>query len=360
MLFIANVSFVEGIITKSKRLIYILIAWGLYSCTPQVDSPYPPISFHKIESMPGNGRASAVAFVIQDKAYICLGRNKSVTFVDESIATQSSKDCWEYDPSTNTWNERKPFPGNERVNALAQVVNDTAYVGLGYKSYYGAYTELMSGAIGNLKDFWRFVVGTDSTADQWTKMADFPSKATVACVSFVYDNCIYVGAGFDDVIFTKEFWKYSPLLNTWTRLNDFPGSYRSGSVLCADSNHVYYGTGFNGESLNDWWEYFPANDSWKKCRPLPTNGRINGVAIAIRNRYFVATGRRFGGDLTGGHLKADILEYDPIRNVWYKRGFLPPSGRENAISFTINGKGYIGLGENDKEIFNDIYSFTVD
>ncbi len=67
--------------------------------------------------------------------------------------------------------------------------------------------------------------------------------------------------------------------------------------------------------------------------------------------------------MTGGHVKSDILEYDAIRNVWYERGKLPASGRENAITFTIGNKAYIGfgdVGENESlEILNDLWSFEL-
>ena len=313
-----------------------------WSCNSPAESPYPNLSFQPIDTMPGVGRASGVAFVIQNKAYITLGRS--------NILSDSLKTCWEFDPNFKTWTARADFPGIQRVNAFAEVVNDTAYVGLGYKAYSGGY----AGA--NLKDLYIYV----PSSDKWERKADFPSKTTVACVSFVHKGCIYVGAGFDDKIFSNEFWKYTPSLNLWTQLGDFPGPRRAGAAMCTSSEHIYFGTGYNSESQSDWWEYFPLDDSWKHLKSIPTDGRINAVALSVSNRYFVATGRHFGGNLTGGHVKADILEYDAKKNVWYERGTLPKSGRENAISFTINNKGYIGLGENDAEILNDIYSFQVE
>ena len=56
-------------------------------------------------------------------------------------------------------------------------------------------------------------------------------------------------------------------------------------------------------------------------------------------------------------VKDDVVEYDAGKNVWYLRGVLPGGGRENAISFVINGKGYIGFGENDEGVLNDLWSF---
>ncbi|MHB9140624.1 MAG: Kelch repeat-containing protein, partial [Paludibacter sp.] len=105
------------------------------------------------------------------------------------------------------------------------------------------------------------------------------------------------------------------------------------------------------------WEYFPMNDTWTQRKSMPGNGRENAVSLTINDRIFIFSGRHFGGNLTGGEVKSDILEYDVARNIWYERGNLPASGRENALAFTLNGKGYIGFGENDTEVLNDFWSF---
>lgn len=324
---------------NSKIVLYILLASTCLSCHDATDSPYPPISFQKIATMPGIGRASAVAFAANGKGYVTLGRDDN--------PTDSLKECWQYDPSSDSWSKKTIFPGVSRVKAMAAVVNGKAYIGLGYKPYVSTYVN------GNYKDLWMY----DPALNTWTQKANFPSTATDACVSFVLNNCIYVGEGFNQDDFTNEFWKYDTEFNTWSRLNDFPGDFRAGATMCADNTHIYFGTGYRTGNYNDWWEYYPATDSWIQRKTMPDNGRVNAVSININHRFFVSTGRHFGGNLTGGHLISDIVEYDPTRNVWYKRGNIPNGGRENAISFIINGKGYIGQGENDSKILNDFFSF---
>ncbi len=191
----------------------------------------------------------------------------------------------------------------------------------------------------------------------WTQKANFQGKATNACVCFVYKNCIYIGSGFDGHGFNSEFWKYNPTQNSWIRMNYFAGPDRAGAIVCGDGKHYFFGTGYRTINENDWWEYFPETDTWTKRKSMPDSGRENAVALSIDNRFFVSTGRCFGGNLTGGHVKSDIIEYDMDRNVWYIRGNIPNGGRENSICFIINGKGYIGFGENDTNILNDFWSF---
>lgn len=305
-----------------------------------VDSPYPNISFQKKASIPGIGRSSAVGFAIDGKGYVALGRTGS--------RTGALNDCWQYDPVLDTWTQKATYHGKARVRAIAATVNGKAYVGLGFDLSLSLYN---SAAF--LKDFWCY----DPQTNTWVQKADFPSIHTNACASFVFNNCIYAGFGFDGNGFSHELWKYNPDQNSWVKLNGFPGPQRVGGVFCTNGEHVYFGTGYNTFSQADWWEYFPATDSWKQLRRMPDNGRENAVSLSINNRFFVSTGRVFGGTLTGGHVDSDILEYDPVRNGWYKRGAIPNGNRENAVAFTINGKGYIGFGENDSTVLNDFWSF---
>ena len=320
----------------------ILLPQLLLSCIDSAaDSPYPPIQFTKISNLPGNGRASAVAFSINGMGYIALGR--------DSLGNQLN-DCWKYDPKKGNWEKQAAFPGIARVKAIAAVIDGKAYVGLGYDLNK---TNGMDNILGMIKDFWMY----EPNLNTWTKKADYPSNTCDACIAFVRNNDIYVGSGFDGLNFTTELWKYNALSDKWTRLNDMNVVGRAVAVSCNDSLHIYFGTGYHTMSENDWWEYSLQNDSWTQKKSMPDSGRGNAVAFTLNNRYFVTTGRHFGGDLTGGHVISEIIEYNPKMDVWYNRGSIPASGRENAIVFTINGKGYIGLGENNSTVLNDLWCF---
>lgn len=300
-----------------------------------------PFTFQQKASIPGEGRAAAVSFAINGKGYVALGRNKT---------GNSLNDCWEYDPDQNIWTQKSSFPGIERVKAIAAVVNNNAYVGLGYSPETGGCSDRAA----YLTDFWKY----DPANDVWNKKAQFPTKYTDACFCFVSNNEIYVGAGFNGVSFTGEFWKYNPLQDNWTQLKNLPGINRTLAVACADDQHIFFGTGFMTSSANDWWEYSPATDNWSSRKQMPDHGRQNSVALCINNRYFVATGRYWKGSVIANeYVKADIEEYDPINNKWISHGEIPNGKRENAIAFTINGKGYIGFGENDVGMVNSFWSF---
>ena len=308
-------------------------------CNDPAHSPYPEVNFVRKSVIPAVSRASAVSFVLGNKGYVALGRN------DNGI----QKDCWQYDPTQDTWTEKAGFPGTARVKAMAAVANGKAYVGLGFDPTYAVYSNQSA----YLTDFWMYDPGNDT----WIQKAKFPGTETDACVSFVKGNEIFVGSGFDGHRFGSEFWKYTPDNDTWTKIANFPGAERFGATLCSNGTQVFFGTGYSTYNQSDWWEYSPASESWKKRRSMPDNGRVNAVSLALDNRFFVATGRYFAGNYTGGGVRSDLLEYNSSKDVWYERGHIPGSGRENAIAFTINGKCYIGFGENDTRYLDDFWSF---
>jgi len=322
-----------------KPILYLLFTIFLVSCNDAVNSPYPTLLFKKVASTPGIGRASAVSFVLDGKGYVALGRSGNGVL----------KDCWQYDPAQDTWTEKAKFPGTARVKAMAAVAKGKAYVGLGFDPTYAVYSNQSA----YLTDFWMY----DPVNDIWTQKAKFPGTETDACVSLTYGNEIYVGSGFDGHRFGSEFWKYNPDNNTWTKIANFPGAERFGATLCSNGTQVYFGTGYSTYNQSDWWEYFPTTDSWKKRNSMPGNGRVNALSLMVNNRIFVTTGRNFAGNYTGGGVRSDILEYNSAKGVWYKRGSIPVDARENAIAFTINGKGYIGFGENDIRILDDFWCF---
>ncbi|MDO9155137.1 MAG: hypothetical protein Q7U47_15745 [Paludibacter sp.] len=315
-------------------LTIFLAAFLFHACEVPADGMYKKITLERKSSMPGTGRASAVAFAINGKGYVTLGR------------TLKKTDLWEYNPITDTWKEKKPFPGINRVKGIAAVVNNKAYVGLGFGG--GAVIKSIF-----FTDFWSY----DPLTDKWESLAGYPGKATDACVSFVIGTKIYVGAGYKHLTMDNAFWAYNTLNNAWEPLQPTPGEKRFGAVACSDGNKAFFGTGFRAINENDWWEYFPATDTWKQMKSMPDKGRVQGIALSVSNRFFVTTGRYFNGKLNGGKVLSDIYEYDPVTNRWYNRGGIPDGGRENAVSFVIDKKAYIGFGENDTTVLNDFWSF---
>jgi len=323
-----------------KLALFTFILLFVYACE-QNESPYPPLKINKIGEVDSVSRACATAFVLDNQAYLLMGRK----FGEEYL-----KSVYSYNPTTNIWTRKKDFPGKTRLFPVSAVAGKIAYAGLGYYGAPNTNAVLIDSAY--LRDWWMY----DQSNDTWTRKADFPEIFTNHAVSFVFNDEIYVAHGFGLANFSGVIYKYNPIQNQWIKLNNFPGFVRSCAVGCSNGERFFSGTGFASWNENDWWEYKPASDEWKKLRKMPDKGRINATAFSISKRIFVATGRFFRGDHDGGHLKNDILEYDINTNQWYKAGEINNGSRENSISFVIQNKAYIAFGEDEAGIKHDIWS----
>lgn len=305
-------------------------------------------------ALPDGPRSSAVAFVLHDTAYVTLGRKVSDPQAPGTFDADSSHatECYVFFENENRWELRTTFPGVGRVNAIANVIDDKAYVGLGYFPGKGVYVETEKTY---LRDFWMY----DPAINQWQKKADFPSLFSNKCIHFVYDDLLYVGFGFNGYGFNNEMWTYNPETNKWTQLKNANFKGRAGAVVSADDYNIFSGTGYSTTNNNDWWEYEPEEDKWYKRKSMPGNGRLNAVGFTLGGNYFVATGRHFAGSLTGGETLNNILMYDSNRGNWTAINALRDGARENAITFTLDDRVYIGLGENDTQLLNDFYLIKI-
>ncbi|MEM9885354.1 MAG: hypothetical protein AAF849_05620 [Bacteroidota bacterium] len=94
---------------------------------------------------PGPAREAAVAFVIDDKAYI-TGGSRVLGNLDVAYT-----DIWSFD-GTN-WEEKEAFPGPPRTNAIGFAINGKGYFGTGFYNFFnnnGEQEELYA-------DIWEYV-----------------------------------------------------------------------------------------------------------------------------------------------------------------------------------------------------------
>lgn len=326
---------------KFRVLILLVVGLLVLACDEDGAGPDKQLTFNAVASPEGVARSSGIAFSVGDVAYIGLGR-----FGGQNLAGTA----WRFSPETQQWTEWTGIPFQERVNATAIAVGDSVFMGLGYNPLTNYYNEASQ-----LRDWWSY----HPAHDRWCRLDSFPSLATNACVSVVAGDYLYLGFGFNSTTFTNEWWSYHLRLNEWKRLENPPAPRRAGAVACSDGERIFVGTGFRSFDHNDWWEYLPASNTWERRASMPDKGRNNGIAFSLDGRFFVATGRYFRGLVDGGHVKDDILEYDAVKDKWIRRGTLPGGGRQNALVFVVNNKAYIGYGENDTTLLDNLWSLEL-
>jgi N-acetylneuraminic acid mutarotase len=239
-------------------------------------------------NFPGTPRRDAASFVIGTKAYVGTGMDNADAFMGTIHA-----DFWEYNPGTNAWTAKAPYPGNSGIGTYYSF--GCSMLGKGY------FCCGKDGASNYNNNLWEYNPATDS----WLQKADFPGAKRYGGIGFVLSNVLYFGTGTDENILTNDFYKYNPATNTWTALSNFPGSGRFSCSSFVISGKGYILLGTDGGYKDELWQYDQTIDYWFPKAALPGGARRSSGSFAIGTRGYAGTGK----GLTG--TRRDFWEYLP-------------------------------------------------
>jgi PKD repeat protein len=282
----------------------------------------------------GSARTGAAGFFIAttNKAYIGTGYNN---------AGAQLKDFWEYDVSTNVWQQRTDFPGMGREGAVGFSIGTKGYIGTGQGIGGTCY-----------QDFLEYNPATNS----WASKTPFPGGVRAYAVGFSIGNKGYIGTGYDDNSNKKnDFYEYDTTNNSWTQKTNFTGTARAYAVGFSIGTKGYIGTGeyANGYSAtkNDFWEYNPAGPgSWAPKANFPGSARLGATGFSIGSFGYIGTG--MDGNTT---FYNDFWEYNQNADSWLpKTNYVVPCS--SAVSFSSCTKGYIGTGSFGSNSFSQNFA----
>ncbi|MBK9488622.1 MAG: galactose oxidase [Haliscomenobacter sp.] len=151
-------------------------------------------------------------------------------------------------------------------------------------------------------------------------------------------------------------------LGDWEQIKSgFPGVGRNAAVSFTIDNITYVGLGFDedGERLSDFWAYNPELGYWDNLGRLstdsnarfPGSGRNGAVAFALNGKGYVGLGDN------DQDYQADFYEYNPGTRSWRKLADFPGGARRGAVAFVIGDKAYVGTGYNDNYLV-DFWSYN--
>jgi hypothetical protein len=120
------------------------------------------------------GMSYCTGFTIGNKGYLING--KFTLFSGDIYAALFR----EYDPVTDTWTSKAPFPGNPRVSTNLFVISGYAYAGGGSGKVSGSNVEY--------KDFYKY----DPVVDTWASIPDFPITTHLHFTAFTINSRGYV------------------------------------------------------------------------------------------------------------------------------------------------------------------------
>jgi N-acetylneuraminic acid mutarotase len=287
----------------------------------------------------GVTRSNAVSFVIDNKAYVVGGINTTNTSVRLS-------DIRQYDPAKDTWISSfapqvplAPFPGAPRSNAVAFAIGGKGYVGTGIDINQA-----------RLKDFYEY----NPTTNTWKKIADFADgtsdAARYGCVAFSVSGRGFVGGGTNGNT-QSDIWEYIANEDKWVQRASMAGKRVNSFSFVIDNNaYVLGGTGTSSQEKRV-EKYDPATDQWMQKLSLNKKDENGNTIEQPLPRDFASTFTIDGyayiiGGSSSNSLFGDTWQYNPAIDRWVEFYGLnkEASSRDGAVSFAINGNGYISTG----------------
>src|SRR5690242_2280079 len=84
--------------------------------------------------------------------------------------------------------------------------------------------------------------------------------------------------------------------------------------------------------------------SWTQKADLSTQNRESAVGFSINGKGYMGLG------IVGGGVNGALWEYNYTTNAWTQKAAMSGGGRVNAVAFVLNGYAFVGTGENN--LFN--------
>ncbi len=271
--------------------------------------------------------------------------------------------CSSDDSLDGNWKKSAEYRGSLRGGAVSFTIGNDVYVGLGYANgdYFSSFYKYSTD-----KDAWNKITDIVKDADgNNVEVGAFPGTLRREAIAFSINGKGYIGTGVDENNNRlSDFWEFDPSKSAterWTKVSSlFPGGARQGAVAFAfDTNGdkindvAYIGTGYgflDGEdhnNLNDFFKF--ENGSWSEV-PYGGNKTTDATTFTIGTKAYL---------VSGTNNLDNVWEFESTTETWARKNDIDKDNkaanvqRTSAVSFVIDGKGYVttGLGSNSREVW---------
>jgi N-acetylneuraminic acid mutarotase len=142
------------------------------------------------------------------------------------------------------------------------------------------------------------------------------------------------------------------------------GSGRNAAFCLSINGKIYVGGGYvaTGTDAYDFYEYDPATDKWTKKADLPgATNRSAGISFSANGKGYIGLGTENYLSTSPENLLKDLWMYDPATDTWTQKASLPDSGRNNSACFVVNNKAYVIGGEVTSSglVTTDVWEYDV-
>lgn len=193
-----------------------------------------------------------------------------------------------------------------------------------------------------------------SYSQNWQSLPNFPGVPRDDGTGFILNDIAYFGSGLSPW-WSEEADFYGLDLNseTWVTISSLPldkeRQYATG-FSSTDGRGFIFG-GVNGTNyLNDLLQYDPITDMWTELTALPSTGRSGMACIVINDTAYIV-----GGKTATNQAINEVWAYCMSTNVWTQKNDFPFGNRWRASATSMNGKGYLIFGKDESSIFHNSF-----
>ncbi len=143
----------------------------------------------------------------------------------------------------------------------------------------------------------------------------------------------------------------------WIEVSSLGGTARENASAFVIGDYGYIGLGDDGLLYrSDFFRYSFSADTWEQVSTF-TSGKLSNprrsgaVAFSLNNYGYVGMGS------DGQENYNDLWRFDPDGNIWSEMPSCPGHKRKDAAFFTIGSKAYIGTGYGSFDAVSDFYVF---
>jgi N-acetylneuraminic acid mutarotase len=192
----------------------------------------------------------------------------------------------------------------------------------------------------------------------WRHRACFPAVSRNFGVLFaVGTKAFMVGGTPLGTTAISEVWQYDATTDSWIQKNNFPTTVtRASAFVINDTAYVGLGMDNSGNILPAFYRYEQATDQWTPIASFQGSARYDAMSFVLQGNGYIISGNSNG---SSSGLMQDVWSYNPASGSWTQMASFPGAGREWAMSVAAGGMGYVGsgIGSNDV-IYTDNYQYN--